>query len=224
MSHAERILAVLMLAFAGCSTFQSDLNPQRLEVGRTSREQVVNDYGNPAGIDTITGPGIPAVTSLFQYGFTHPKRPEMFRGIWQVPQSNLVIEILNDTLHGYLYNKSGETSPTAFNKHLRWKIAIGRTTKTDVLALLGEPSGKILLPTSLLDHPALKHLRHVIPTNAREAWCYYYDYPYFKAGVRRSFEYYRFLAVYFNGKGIVTDKFFGESDRTEPAVTRTFVP
>lgn len=223
MSHTGKSFFVLMLAIAGCSTLQSDLTPEGLVPGRTSSAWVMERYGEPRGIDTITGPGVPRLTSLFRYGVRQTQPPEMFRNIWQVFQRNLFLEFLNDTLHGYLFNNSFNNHPTDFDKHLRRKILIGRSTKTDVLSVLGEPVGKVLMPTSLFDHPMLAPLRHIMPANALEGWCYYYDYSYFKAGVRRRFEYYKFLVVYFDSAGSVVDKFYGESDKTPPKGTQIFV-
>ena len=223
MSHTGRSLFVLMLTLAGCSTFQTNLAPEGLVPGKTTSGWVMEHYGEPRGIDTITGPTVPKRTSLFRYGVRQTQPPEMFRNIWQVFQKNLILEFLNDTLHGYLYNSSFNNHPTDFDKHLRRKILIGRGTKADVLSLLGEPVGKVLMPTSLFDHPMLAPLRHIMPTNAREGWCYYYDYSYFKAGIRRRFEYYKFLVIYFDDAGTVVDKFYGESDKTEPKGTQIFV-
>lgn len=223
MSTIGRGITILAVAFSACSTFQADLSPERLVLGKTNTAQVMGYFGEPRGIDTLTGPTVPTPTSLFTYGVTQTRPPEMFRYVWQVSQRNLILEFRNDTLHGYLYSNSFDSHSTDFDKHLRRRIPIGQATTTDVLSVLGEPSGKVLLPTSLFDHPMLEHLRHLMPTNAREGWCYYYNFDYYKAGVRKRFEFYKFLVVYFNANGTVVDKFYGESDKVEPKGTQIFV-
>jgi hypothetical protein len=179
-------------------------------------------FGEPDGIDTVSAPGKHVL--MCSYLFTDPraKPPEQFRGVWQVPQNNLVMEFVNDSLYGYVYNNSRARSSTNFGKELRRKIMIGRANKSTVHGVLGEPAGKIMLPTTLFGHPLLQHLAHSVPQNASEAWCYYYDYSYYRAGSRRRFEYYKFLAVYFNTAGAVVDKFFTESEKTEPRITRIY--
>ena len=129
---------------------------------------------------------------------------------------------MNDKLHGYLYNNSVDRRSTNFRDHLRGKILIGQATKATVSTLLGEPAGKVLLPTTLFNHEMFGHLAHVVPTIANEGWCYHYDYFYYRAGTRKRFEYYKSLVVYFNSAGVVVDKFYGESDKTEPRTTRIF--
>lgn len=215
-------LLLLLLGLAGCSSFGPDGTSNRYMPGRTSREQVTDFFGEPNEIDTGSVAGDKKLIYRYRFADAQPKPPELFRGVWQVPQKNLVMEFVNDTLHGYLFNNSMDHSSTNFNKGLRGRILIGRADKSVVHDLLGEPAGKIILPTSLFGHPFLKNLAHVVPLHASEVWCYYYDYLYFRAGTRRRFEYYRFLAVYFNTDGLVVDKFYNESDRVEPRITRIY--
>jgi len=217
MSFPKIASVMLALACAGCSTLRPDLSPDRLALGTTTKAEVLQSFGLPGGMDTISGPEIPVLTTLFRYGVTKGRAPEVFRGAWEIPQRNLFLEFVNDTLHGFLYNNSADKHTTNFDKHLRWKIPIGLATRENVLALLGEPSGKMLMPTGLLGDPGLTLLRHEMPARATDVWCFYYGYPYFKEGVRKRLEFYRFLAVYFDARGVVVDKYFTESDKTEPS-------
>jgi hypothetical protein len=213
---------MFLAGFASCSTFEPDFTSHQFDLGQVSRVQASEFFGTPDGIDTVSGQGTRVLMYSYRFANTQPKPPELFRGVWHVPQKNLVLEFVNDTLHGYIYNNSGQESSTTFKSELRGEIVIGQARQSTVRELLGEPAGKFALPTALFDHPMLKHLGHVVPANAVEAWCYYYDYFYFRSGKRRRFEYYKFLAVYFDSNGRAIDKFYRESDRTEPRMMKVY--
>jgi hypothetical protein len=216
------IVTLFLIGFASCSTFEPNFTTDHFVLGQASKTQLRDFLGEPDRIDTSSVQGMH--TLIYSYRFTNPKSkpPELFRGVWKVPQKNLVLEFVKDSLRGYLYNNSLEHSSTDFNKGLRGRISIGRADKSTVQNLLGEPAGKIMLPTSLFSFPLLTNLTHVVPLNASEVWCYYYGYPYYRAGTRRQFEYYKFFTVYFNPAGVIVDKFYRESDRTEPRITRIY--
>jgi outer membrane protein assembly factor BamE (lipoprotein component of BamABCDE complex) len=215
-------LLLLLLGFVGCSSFAPDVASDRYMVGKTSREQVSDFFGEPNKIDTVSVAGTNVLMYFYRFTNPQPKPPELYRGVSQVPQKNLVLEFVNDTLHGYIYNSAGQKPSTTFKSEHRGEIVIGQAHQSTVRDLLGEPAGKFVLPTLLFDHPTLKHLGHVVPTNAAEAWCYYYDYFYFRSGKRRRFEYYKLLAVYFDSNGRAIDKFYRESDRTEPRMMKVY--
>jgi hypothetical protein len=222
-SNAVTYFALVFLAgFASCSTFEPDFTSHQFDVGQVTSVQASEFLGMPDRIDTVSGQGTLVFLHMYRFANSQPKPPEPYRGVSQVPQKNLVLEFVNDTLHGYIYNNSMEHPFTSFDQRLRGKILIGHANKSVVRDLLGEPAGKIMLPTLLFGHPLLKNIAHIIPQNAHELWCYYYDYFYFRAGTKRRLEYYKFFAVYFDSAGVVNDKFYSESDKIEPRITRIF--
>lgn len=213
---------VVFLGLAGCSTSSLDVGEDTLALGHTSREQVAQHFGEPSTVDTVLVEGVNTTRCAYIFKDSPQDPPEPMRGFWQAPRKELVFEFRHDTLNGYLYNNSLDGSSTNFKHQLRGKILIGRANKAMVDTLLGEPAGKVRLPTTILDHELLGHLAHIVPTSAYEGWCYYYDYFYFRAGLRKRFEYYKFLVVYFDASGIVIDKFYRESHKAEPRTTRVF--
>jgi len=213
---------LILLSLTGCSTFDFDFKDEQFALGRASREQVEQHFGGSGMIDTASVGDVSATRYAYKFKDTPQDLPAQIHGAWQAPRKELVVEFVNDTLNGYLYNNSVDQSSTNFRHHLRGKILIGRAKKAMVDSLLGEPAGKVLLPTTILGQKLLDHLTHVLPTNAHEGWCYYYDYFYYRAGQRKRFEYYKFLVVYFDSSGVVIDKFYRESDKTEPKTTSVF--
>jgi outer membrane protein assembly factor BamE (lipoprotein component of BamABCDE complex) len=213
---------VVLLGLAGCSTSDLTVDDDTLAPGHTLREQVEQHFGEPRTRDTASAEGVNATRCAYIFKDSPQDPPEPLRGFWQAPRKELVFEFTHDTLNGYLYNNSVDRNSTDFKHQLRGKILIGRANKAMVDTLLGEPAGKVRLPTSIFDHELLGHLAHIVPTSAYEAWYYYYDYFYFRAGMRKRFEYYKFLVVYFDASGVVVDKFYSESHKAEPRTTRVF--
>ena len=88
---------------------------------------------------------------------------------------NLALEVINNKLNGYIYQNSLDTPNTDFADSLRDNIISGSSYSNDVFKLFGEPSGKINLPTNLINYSLGLSTVKVV-SEAKEAWVYSLKY------------------------------------------------
>ena len=169
-------------------------------VNHSTRQSVDSLLGNPSSIDSSS-----ASKHTLYYRYDHGEQNPGTRTLW-VKRKNLVIEFVNDTVNGYIFNNSIDQNSTDFNERLRDSIIEGTSNKASVRSLFGEPSGIIMLPTTLLSYPPMKEFHLTPPAKPRETWSYYYSLTTYLEFFGHTNEY-KLLLVYFNSDGIVTNVF-----------------
>lgn len=136
-------MAVLLAILTGCASGPVFVKPEpeRLVVGKSSKDEVLKSQPvKPVSEQELTINGEKVQSINFAAGES-PK-------FW-----GMVIErrlgtytLFNDVLVGQEFNSSYEGESTEFDTSKVPQIVKGKTTRAEVIALLGKPSGMVIYP------------------------------------------------------------------------------
>ena len=118
---------------------------------------------------------------------------------------NLRLEIINNSLNGYIYQNSIETENTDFTDSLREKIIIGESNSEDILNLFGKPTGLISIPTNLINYSLGINSIKMLP-EAKKAWVY--SLGYFDDVYNAPKPFYKYLIFFLDNNQLVVDKYY----------------
>jgi outer membrane protein assembly factor BamE (lipoprotein component of BamABCDE complex) len=163
-------------------------------LGATPRDEIMRKFGAPEEIDKRWFEAFEA--DVFFYYDVDGADPPRYQF--------LACEFSKGVLTAYAYHGSAESAPAAFDGRERSKLVTGQSTRQDVEKLLGAPSGKARLPTTIT-LPALD-LRlggapfplAKIPDAAQEAWQYHSQG--FSDDLRKTSQ--QALSVFFDADGL----------------------
>lgn len=135
-------LAVSLIILSGCAApnFVKPA-PDKLLLGKSTREDVIRSVGNAQPIPgdaTVNGENIHMLT--YNYGES-PK----FWGL-VIKRRTQTYTLFNGVLVGDEYNSTFDDDYTDFDAEKAASIRKGKTTRSEVIALLGKPSGNVLYP------------------------------------------------------------------------------
>ena len=212
----KKPLAILLMtilpsmSLSGCATLKEAVFGREYPLaplawatlGATTREEVMRRFGAPDEIDRRWSESFEADV-FFYYDEDHGNPPR-----YQL----LACEFGKSMLTAYAYQESAGAAPANFDDSLRLQLVKGQSTRQDVEKLLGPPTGKARLPTTI-NLPALD-LRlggapfplAKIPETAQEVWQYHYEtfnYETFHEELRKISQ--KTLSVFFDAEGLLID-------------------
>lgn len=181
-----RIVAVVasLVVLSGCATNFVRPASEKLTLGKSTSADISGLVGSPTAQDgevVMNGEKAKVLTYYYNDG-------AKFWGLI-IPQRTLTYTIFNDTMVGEVFNSTMEGESTEFEGKKASSIQKGISTRDDVIALLGKPSGEVLYP--------------VIKDKNGRGLVYAYSYARF-AGMLTSYNNY-LLVVSLDDKNIVTD-------------------
>jgi hypothetical protein len=158
----HRIAYVLLALAAGCASGRDFTRPaaENLALGVVTRADILAAYGRPdrqmtrvvsapgegSGSSRSDAPAMGSLTSLF-YTYETPGRVAWSGAA--LHQKLLKFDFANDRLFSYSYLSNFERDSSDFDEAKMSALANGITTKEDVLALFGDPSGRAMFPALL---------------------------------------------------------------------------
>lgn len=164
----------------------------------TKTTDIEKMFGKPEELKTIVENNVSSVI----YKYFYVQKPGYYS---YVAMKNLELEVINNSLNGYIYQNSLETPNTDFADSLRDKIINGTSDFNDILNIFGEPSGKINLPTNLINYSLGINTVKIVD-DAKEAWVY--SLKYFDDVYKAPKPYYKFLIFFLNDEKKVIDKYY----------------
>ena len=178
----------------------------KISVGTTTKSQVEQLLGKP--LRTSTQKGDISESTIYCYGyFSFPPR---ISNINRNSEKNLNIEFVRDTVNAYYSSNSFEENSSDFNAELRNQIITDKSSKQDVIALLGQPTGIFNLPSQMLANMA-EQWRKTQCTGAKQCWNYFYTYNFVKN--KLEYTYTKWLLIYFDKRGIALDNIYFENSK-----------
>jgi len=129
------------LVLAGLCLLGADFarpDPASFALGSTTEAEVRQRFGNPYG-QTTSRVGDRVVTTL-QYTYAEPRT-----GV--IPARAMTYSFYEGRLVGFDYSSSFGADETAFDDKVVKRIKRGETTRTEVLAIAGPPTGQFIYPT-----------------------------------------------------------------------------
>lgn len=187
----KTIPATLAIAalLAGCAgTDFKRPEPSALELGKAHTADVTRVMGAPkrTGESTLNGQQVKTQT----YAYANVGGDSMYPGV--TGARSMTFSLWNDTLVGESFNSSFKIDGTDFDDKKIPAIAKGSSTKADVLALMGKPSGHAIYP--------------VVKTEGNSALVY--TYTQVKGSAFNMSVYAKTLVVEFDPKDVVADVTF----------------
>jgi len=129
------------LVLAGLCLLGADFarpDPASFALGSTTEAEIRQRFGNPYG-QTTSRVGDRVVTTL-QYTYAEPRT-----GV--IPARAMTYSFYDGRLVGFDYSSSFGADETAFDDKVVKRIKRGETTRTEVLAIAGPPTGQFIYPT-----------------------------------------------------------------------------
>jgi outer membrane protein assembly factor BamE (lipoprotein component of BamABCDE complex) len=143
------VCMVLVACAAGCAGPKlTGHNARRLQLGQTGEPQIRAIFGKPAQTDERSdGSGVSRVVEyrLVEGGID-------LIGFRDLEVRFLAADVFNGRLRGWVYVSSDDDAPTRIRRSAVPQIESGRTTRDEVLGLLGEPAGRALPGTRIEDY------------------------------------------------------------------------
>jgi hypothetical protein len=184
--RATTLLLVMML-FAGCASGVDFKRPDaaNLNLGLTSEKEIRDRYGDPRGETTL----LKNEKTIKVLSYAHAEAAPY---VEKIPVRAMTYSFHEGRLVGFDYSSSFSSDKTDFDDGLVTQIVQGETTKDQVVALLGKPTGMLIQP--------------MVKEPGQQAYVYSYsrtDKDPFATHFRRTT---KTLVVTFDGKGIVVEK------------------
>lgn len=177
-------LIAAFAALGGCATNFVRPASESLTLGKSSSADIIKLAGKPTSRNdnaTLNGEKIQVLTYYYNDG-------AKFWGLI-IPQRTLTYTLFNDTLVGDEFNSTMDGEKTEFDTDKIGSIQKGKTTREEVIALMGKPSGEVIYP--------------VIKDKNGTGLVYAYTYARF-AGILTAYHSY-LLVVTVDDKGVVTE-------------------
>ncbi len=191
---------VIAIFIYGCGTGRNfTVDPSTdLAIGLTKVSDIEKLFGKPEEVKTIFENNVSSII----YKYFYVQKPGYYN---YASMKNLELEIIDNSLNGYIYQNSFKSPNTNFADSLRDKIIIESANSNDVLTVFGEPSGKIDLPTNLINYSLGINTVKIVP-EAKEAWIY--SLKYFEDVYNTPKPYYKFLIFFLDNDQKVVDKYY----------------
>ena len=129
------------LVLAGLCLLGADFarpDPASFALGSTTEAEIRQRFGNPYG-QTTSRVGDQVVTTL-QYTYAEPRT-----GV--IPARAMTYAFYEGRLVGFDYSSSFAADETNFDEKIANRLKRGETTRAEVLAIAGPPTGQFIYPT-----------------------------------------------------------------------------
>lgn len=175
--------AALLSACAGTDFKRPD--PQALVVGKSTAADVTRVMGEPRQ----TGEALKNEQKIknVRYVYATTGGESLYAGV--VPARAMVFSTFNDVLVGQEFVSSFKIDATEFDEAKVKELVKGKTTRAEVEALLGKPSGEVIYP--------------IIKKAGEKA--YVYGYSHAKGNAFNMKFYAKTLVVSFDPSGVISD-------------------
>lgn len=192
------LLPVLLAVFiGGCTTaygvYMVRPEPDSIKNGVTRYSQIVERFGIPWTEHAVVKNQ--KRVKIISYAYAPRGVEGIFVGGILSNARGLDFYLLNDVLVGHVFTSSMREDLTDFDDSKIGQIVKGRSTRTDVTALLGRPGGHFIYP--------------MIETQSGEAAVYQYSQV--SPGLFGPNIFWKSLVVTFDGSGLVTDVEYSSS-------------
>lgn len=188
MKHRLRALfwVLMMAALAGCAgTNFKRPDPQSLVVGKSTSADVTKVMGAPLQTGELVKNEKKLKTA--RYAYAEGAGKGKYPGV--VPARAMVFYTFDDVLVGQEFVSSFPEDATDFDETKVQAIVKGKSTRADVVALLGKPNGEVI-------YPMIKNKNEIGSA---------YSYSHAKGSVFDMKFYSKVLVVSFDSGGIVTE-------------------
>ncbi|MBB5407660.1 hypothetical protein HDG34_001592 [Paraburkholderia sp. HC6.4b] len=143
---SKKILVVTLFAVAflsGCAGTDF-VRPEagRLDVGKSTAADVEAMMGKPYQNGEVTKNG--QIIKVKKYAYANTAGEAVKSGV--TPARAMNFSLFNNTLVGDEFVSSFKSDSTDFDESKVGSIAKGQTTRDDVIAMLGKPSGRAIYP------------------------------------------------------------------------------
>ena len=193
---ASVCLMTLLLAACAVGTNIVRPAPDELTLGVTTKEDAIARYGKPdnSGETLVNGHNV----EVIGYTYVDPSGRSHVPGV--TTGRNLALNFFGNKLVGYVFTSSFEEDHTDFDASRISEIEKGKSTKSQVIALLGQPNGKMIYP--------------LVEQNGIERFLYKYFHIDIQMGLLKAkgkvFQ--KQLAIDFDNNDIVTDVEYASQD------------
>jgi len=116
--------------------------PGSIALGRTTYEEIVRRYGRPAIEGSAPNTNGKLTTLTYRVTQVGARVPD--DGI--IPQRTIRFHLLDGVLVGYAWTSSFLVDSTDFDERKIVELKKGQTTRAEVVALFGEPTGEYVHP------------------------------------------------------------------------------
>jgi outer membrane protein assembly factor BamE (lipoprotein component of BamABCDE complex) len=143
------IAMTIISTLTGCAALSDFKRPpeDKVVLGKTTGSEIKKMMGDPSERDqetNLNGEPIRLIIYDFSTGTGLPGTI--------TPYHKLVYYVnKNDVVFGEIFNSTFDADSTAFKLEKVGQIIKGKSTKADVIGLLGKPSGKIIYPYTQLE-------------------------------------------------------------------------
>jgi hypothetical protein len=136
------LLATALIVLSGCAapSFVKPA-PDKLSLGKSTREDIIQSVGNPPPAQSDATVNSEKVQLL---NYAHGENPKFWGFI--IEHRNLTYTVFDNIMVGEEYNSTYDNESTEFDTDKIPSIEKGKSTRADVIALLGKPSGEVLYP------------------------------------------------------------------------------
>jgi len=132
---------VALISITGCAHTFVRPAKDTLTLGKSTHDDVIKLVGAPAipeGKATVNGETVQTITYAYYEG-------AKFYGLI-APQRTLSYTFFNNVMIGNEFNSSFDEDTTRFDTDKVTAIVKGKSSRSDVIAALGTPSGEVLYP------------------------------------------------------------------------------
>lgn len=146
------LLFIISIAFLSSCThgmtmgkdFNSSLRNEII-LGTTDKDWILRMLGNAEKTETASVKGQTHELLTYYYQVLEPTHLWLAPKPWVIRM--LLIELSLDVVRGYFFLSAFPQDITIFDESVISRIKVGKTRKSDIVNLLGNPHGKSLLPS-----------------------------------------------------------------------------
>jgi hypothetical protein len=154
------IICVLLL-LSGCHNAKefSRPSPETLHLGQMTKQEVLSIYGDPTREETTAltvskiaqdSPGLPSDLKVIR--LTYYYRDPMMVALDPAGNSGkiklITFDFANDRLFAYNFRSTFRDDTSNFDEKKTTLLESGKTTRDDVVALFGQPTGRSVFPAA----------------------------------------------------------------------------
>jgi hypothetical protein len=116
--------------------------PEKVQLGQTTYSQVVQQFGEPRSKGNLirNGKNIKSITYSYLARLDEPLEPGV------IPWRGMIYYFLDDVLVGHQFTSSFKSDNSNFDETKVGQIEKGKTSRAEVIQLLGKPSGLYIEP------------------------------------------------------------------------------